>query len=300
MPREKDRRGLLDLRRSDRPHPRPARPASNAAWVHYKLDLGIDHVLIDEAQDTSPEQWDIIKRFVAEFTAGAGARGDVEAHDLRRRRREAVDLLIPGRGAGSLCRDARLLRTRTCDAGAAVPSGVAATLLPLGAGGARRGRHGVQQPAAHSGPDRRSACRPCTRPCARPRRAWSRCGRWSSPTRRTRSIPGTRRSTSRPSDQPAGQAGAADRRRGEDLDRARRSGRRWRQAPCGARRRHLILVRQRGPLFEAIIRALKHAGIPVAGADRLVLTEHIAVMDLLVLADALLHAATTISRWRRC
>jgi ATP-dependent helicase/nuclease subunit A len=50
----------------------------------------------------------------------------------------------------------------------------------------------------------------------------------------------------------------------------------------------LVLVRQRGPLFEAIIRALKDASIPVAGADRLILTEHIAVMDLLVLADALL------------
>ena len=50
----------------------------------------------------------------------------------------------------------------------------------------------------------------------------------------------------------------------------------------------LVLVRQRGPLFEAIIRALKNAEIPVAGADRLVLTEHIAVMDLMALADALL------------
>src|SRR5262249_22831039 len=50
----------------------------------------------------------------------------------------------------------------------------------------------------------------------------------------------------------------------------------------------LILVRQRGPLFEAIIRALKDARIPVAGADRLLLTEHIAVMDLMALADALL------------
>ena len=49
-----------------------------------------------------------------------------------------------------------------------------------------------------------------------------------------------------------------------------------------------MLVRQRGPLFEAIIRALKDAGLPVAGADRLVLTEHIAVMDLMALADALL------------
>src|SRR5258708_37531167 len=57
----------------------------------------------------------------------------------------------------------------------------------------------------------------------------------------------------------------------------------------GARAGHvLVLVRQRGALFEAIIRALKDAHIEVAGADRLVLTEHIAVMDLMVLADALL------------
>jgi ATP-dependent helicase/nuclease subunit A len=50
----------------------------------------------------------------------------------------------------------------------------------------------------------------------------------------------------------------------------------------------LILVRRRGPLFDAIIRTLKDAGVAVAGADRLVLTEHIAVMDLLALAEALL------------
>src|SRR4029077_10264192 len=50
----------------------------------------------------------------------------------------------------------------------------------------------------------------------------------------------------------------------------------------------LILVRQRGELFEAIIRALKDANVEVAGADRLMLTEHIAVMDLIALAAALL------------
>ena len=50
----------------------------------------------------------------------------------------------------------------------------------------------------------------------------------------------------------------------------------------------LVLVRQRGALFEAVIRALKDAGIEVAGADRLMLAEHIAVMDLMSLADALL------------
>jgi ATP-dependent helicase/nuclease subunit A len=43
-----------------------------AAWVLYKLDGGIEHVLIDEAQDTSPEQWEIVKKLTEEFFAGTG------------------------------------------------------------------------------------------------------------------------------------------------------------------------------------------------------------------------------------
>lgn len=50
----------------------------------------------------------------------------------------------------------------------------------------------------------------------------------------------------------------------------------------------LILVRRRGNAFDAVIQALKHANIPVAGADRLKLTEHIGIIDLMNLADALL------------
>jgi ATP-dependent helicase/nuclease subunit A len=46
-----------------------------AAWVLYKLDGGLDHVLIDEAQDTSPEQWAIVRKLTEEFFTGAGARG---------------------------------------------------------------------------------------------------------------------------------------------------------------------------------------------------------------------------------
>mgnify|MGYP001217964376 FL=1 len=45
-----------------------------AAWVLYKLDGGIDHVLIDEAQDTNPDQWQVIQSLTEEFFAGAGAR----------------------------------------------------------------------------------------------------------------------------------------------------------------------------------------------------------------------------------
>src|SRR5438105_8351296 len=50
----------------------------------------------------------------------------------------------------------------------------------------------------------------------------------------------------------------------------------------------LVLVRRRGNAFDAVIQALKHAEIPVAGADRLKLTEHIAIIDLMNLAVALL------------
>ena len=45
-----------------------------AAWVLFKLDGGIDHILVDEAQDTSPDQWAIIKALANEFFAGDGLR----------------------------------------------------------------------------------------------------------------------------------------------------------------------------------------------------------------------------------
>ena len=48
---------------------------SVAAWVLWRLDGGIDHVLVDEAQDTSPAQWDVIARLVEEIVAGKGAAG---------------------------------------------------------------------------------------------------------------------------------------------------------------------------------------------------------------------------------
>ncbi|TIQ92705.1 MAG: double-strand break repair helicase AddA, partial [Mesorhizobium sp.] len=50
-----------------------ARPDAGP-WVQYKLDQGIDHILLDEAQDTSPDQWEVVKRLAEEFFAGLGAR----------------------------------------------------------------------------------------------------------------------------------------------------------------------------------------------------------------------------------
>jgi ATP-dependent helicase/nuclease subunit A len=45
-------------------------------WVHYKLDGGIDHILVDEAQDTSPEQWEVIAALASDFFSGEGAGMD--------------------------------------------------------------------------------------------------------------------------------------------------------------------------------------------------------------------------------
>ena len=45
--------------------------------MQYKLDQGIDHILLDEAQDTSPDQWNVVTRLAEEFFAGAGARDHV-------------------------------------------------------------------------------------------------------------------------------------------------------------------------------------------------------------------------------
>ncbi|HTM79266.1 MAG TPA: 3'-5' exonuclease, partial [Devosia sp.] len=53
----------------------------------------------------------------------------------------------------------------------------------------------------------------------------------------------------------------------------------------------LILVQSRGPLFQEVIRALRQAGLPTPGADRLKVTGHIAVLDLLALCDVLLNPA---------
>jgi ATP-dependent helicase/nuclease subunit A len=73
--RHKQRRGLLDyddlvLRALDL-----LRRPGVAPWVLFKLDGGLDHILIDEAQDTNPEQWEIVAALTEEFFAGEGANG---------------------------------------------------------------------------------------------------------------------------------------------------------------------------------------------------------------------------------
>ena len=271
---EKDRRGLLDY--DDLIEKALALLGKvEAAWVHYKLDSGIDHVLIDEAQDTSPRQWQIIRALTAEFFAGAGARtarrtifavGDEKQSIFSFQGAAPREFDAMCRGFAALCR----------------AIGQELRYVPL--------RHSFR-----SGPNVLGAV---DEVFARPQALRG----LSADTVRTvhESLPDAAPGlveiweTLKPDAKREIEAWDAPFDEMTETSPQARLARkiarniaRWRTQ--GARAGDvLVLVRQRGPLFEAIIRALKDAEVPVAGADRLVLTEHIAVMDLMVLADALL------------
>ncbi|MEM9574279.1 MAG: double-strand break repair helicase AddA, partial [Pseudomonadota bacterium] len=69
----KNRRGLLDFEDLINRTESMLLKDNVAAWVRYKLDQGIDHILVDEAQDTSPAQWRVIRILADEFFDGESA-----------------------------------------------------------------------------------------------------------------------------------------------------------------------------------------------------------------------------------
>jgi ATP-dependent helicase/nuclease subunit A len=283
---EKDRRGLLDYEDMIA-RTRDLLKRVEATWVHYKLDLGVDHVLIDEAQDTSPEQWDIIKRFVAEFSAGAGARGMLKRSIFAVGDDKQSIFSFQGAEPTAFDEHHRYFRTALGNPEQefrSIPFKYSFRSVPavLDAVDAV-----FRQPTAHAGlsADPVATVHLAVRdgapglvelwPLFVPEKK-EKVPEWDAPFDTTSETSSRVRL--------ARQIAAAVKvwlARGD---------------PVGdGDKRHplragdiLILVRQRGPLFEAIIRQLKNKDIPVAGADRLMLTEHIAVMDLLAVADALL------------
>ena len=284
---EKNRRSLLDyddlIGRA-----RDLLENTNAAWVHYKLDLGIDHILIDEAQDTSPAQWDIIIKFVSEFTAGAGARSTIERTIFAVGDEKQSIFSFQGAAPKAFDEKKRFFEKAHRDASKpflpvpmlhsfrSVPAVLKAVDWVFKDPLARQGLGADPAETLHT---------------AVRENAPGLVEIWNliEPEEKKRSRTLGRAFRPRNLDQSAGEARAADRSGGKDLAHTRRACRRWSGSPPVRAGDILILVRQRGPLFEAIIRQLKNADIPAAGADRLILTEHIAIMDLLTLADVVLH-----------
>ena len=282
---EKDRRGLLDY--DDLIEKTGALLTRvEAAWVHYKLDLGIDHVLIDEAQDTSPRQWEVIERLVSEFSSGEGARGQLgrtifavgdDKQSIFSFQGALPEAFAQKRRGFQRAYDAAglpFLPLELKHSFRSVQIVLDVVDLVFRTPGALRG---LDDPVAtvHTAVRQKAPGLVEIWPLLEPEKAPELEG-WDAPFD----------TTSETSPRVA-LARRIAKCVGAWIGRGVRVG-------DGARRHAvtpgdiLVLVRQRGPLFEAVIRALKNAGIAVAGADRLILTEHIAVMDLLVLADALL------------
>lgn len=282
---EKERRGLLDF--DDQIDKSVALlDRTDAAWVHYKLDSGIDHVLIDEAQDTSPRQWQIVTRLVSEFTAGAGARMVNRSIFAVGDDKQSI-YSFQGADPRSFSEMKRRFEQQYKN------SGLPFETVPLDY--SFRSVSTVlqavdtvfQRPEAHRGLT------------ADPTHTVHTAIRGSSPglVEIWQTTQPATRADKEGWDAPF-DTDAETSPRVQLAQRIARTIRTWRergeQVGDGAQRHVIeprdiiVLVRNRGPLFEAIIRALKFADIPVAGADRLVLTEHIAIMDLLVLADAIL------------
>jgi ATP-dependent helicase/nuclease subunit A len=263
---------------------------ADAAWVLFKLDGGIDHILVDEAQDTAPEQWAIIRALTSEFFAGAGAvrlRADLER-----------TLFIVGDEKQSIYSfqgaDPDRLRIETAQYHETIQAvGRPSESVPLIASWRSTPQvlgfvdavfadpiqwQGVPPPSGEA-VLRHLAMRAGDSGCV---------DLWPL----EREEPGGERDAwDQPLDEEA--STSANRRLAEKIATeiqaliARgdavfdKDSRQWRAAHAGD---VLILVRRRRALFEEILRALKRRGVPVAGADRLSLSAHIAFDDLMALA----------------
>jgi ATP-dependent helicase/nuclease subunit A len=249
-----------------------------AAWVRFRLDGGIDHILVDEAQDTSEEQWLLVEKLSEEFFAGEGAAGD------RARTIFAVgdekQSIFSFQGAD---RDAF---GRARDGFARLASDA--------------GREFRQIELAYSFRSTPTVLEAVDRLFAR---TAARAGVADAPTRHlpTRAADiGMFELWPLVEPPPAGEDIAWDAPMDYVSETAPRAVLAQRiaamiqgwiscgeaLAPGGRPIRAgdvLILVRRRNAFFVEMVRALKACGVPVAGADRLVLASHIAVQDLLAL-----------------
>lgn len=284
--REKIERGLLDY--DDLIDQTLALLESGAAsWVHYKLDRGVDHVLIDEAQDTSPRQWDILTHLIAEFTSGEGARDGVKRTIFAVGDEKQSIFSFQGAAPREFDERRRALQTRFTKAGLQFDPVAFTYSFRTGAAILQSVDHVFRDEAIY-----RSIHNEGTYPQhesledAGPSLIdlWELEQPEERPSIEGWDAPFDKRSETSPEVKLARRVQAEIKALIADKTET---------GPLGRRRRlsygdMLILVRRRGAAFDAIIQALKHAGIPVAGADRLKLTEHIAIIDLMNLADALL------------
>ncbi|XSG83069.1 MAG: double-strand break repair helicase AddA [Methyloligella sp. ZOD6] len=256
-----------------------------AAWVLYKIDGGIDHILVDEAQDTNPAQWQIVEKLAAEFFAGEGAServrtlfavGDEKQSIYSFQGADPAQFGTHGRRFAAQAEQAEQLwhdvpLTLSFRSVAPVLQSVDQVFSNADAA---KGLTWQTETVIQHHPFREGQAglvelweaeeeeKPSPTPPFEP---------WNE-----------ERATRRAVETLAERIGRTIRSWLDEQEILLSSDRPIRPGDV------LILVQRRNPFVPAMIRWLKRLKIPVAGADRMLLTEQLAVQDLLSLADVLL------------
>ena len=255
-----------------------------APWVLFKLDGGIDHVLIDEAQDTSPDQWRVIEALADEFFAGQGthdtpptifAVGDVKQSIYSFQGADPItfgamrdQFAARAQAAGQDWRPVDL--TVSFRSTQAVLSAVDAVFAQAQAmDGVTLEEEIIHHEAWRAEEGGLVELWPPVEP-----RAADAPAAWKPPIERIRGdAPQTRL---------AGLIAGRIARMIKDNEILEAKGRPIEPGDV------MVLVRRRSGFVEDLVRALKELEIDVAGVDRMVLTEQMAVMDLVALGKFLL------------
>jgi ATP-dependent helicase/nuclease subunit A len=281
---EKRRRGLLDYDDLILATRALLDQDGIAPWVLFKLDGGIDHILIDEAQDTNPDQWRVVEALAEEFFVGEGAApptrtifavGDAKQSIFSFQRADPQEFLrMQAHFKGKVDAAKKLWRQVPLQvsfrSSAAVLETVDAVFAqdPARTGVALDGK-AIEHRAHRAGHAGRVELWPALEPDDAADEE-----PWAAPVEQ------------RPIEAP----------RGRLAKRIAATIQHWIATgePLPARGRPiragdvLILVRRRGGFVAELVRELKQLGVPVAGADRMVLTAQLAVMDLIALGRVLL------------
>ena len=251
-----------------------------ASWILYKLDNGLEHILLDEAQDTNPAQWRIISLLAEEFFAGQGRSDHIRTFFAVGDKKQSI-YSFQGVKAEDFTRFKEFFKEKIENANIKfdeVPLSVSfrstqvvldlvnkVFSLPT----ARQGVVLPQEDITHV-PFRQNAGGLIEFWPAEPHKKNQAPAPWALPDfNKSFSLPGTQTAY----------------KIAEKISKMLTS-----QEILESRGTPItpgdimILVRKRGPFVDALIKALKDKNVPVAGIDKLNLTQHLAIQDLLALA----------------
>lgn len=263
------------------------RDEAQGPWVRYKLDAGLSHILVDEGQDTNPLQWQVVGALIDDFFFGESAAdrprtlfavGDQKQSIFSFQGADPEVFVEAGRMYAFSAKAAHfeISHVPLRHSFRTLPSVLNAVdevfKRPDLRGGALE-ESGVAHSTARAEPGGTVTLWPPIKDQAEE----TDPNNW-------------------PTEPPSIATQTAQR---QVAERIAREIKQWidSKRPLGPRGRAvvaddvLILVQVRSVLFHEIIRALIRAGVPTPGADRLAVTTHIGVLDMMALGDVLSNPA---------